>query len=257
MQPLAIVFTTMSGVGRKRSQFENNFTTLSSDTKKKKVQCKKCGYTSMWNATRLKDHVEKCFGATETAVKREILSVDAEVASVMSSPSAVTPTCDSSPSTFSPSPSPGTSATQPQQSKFTSRSSITGLSSFVCTMSRTKQEGLKRKLAKSIYTSGVPFRYVENPHFLDWASEMNPAFKVPTRREIAGKLLTDEDASTTAFVRHRIESAPERSLTLVTDGWTNVTGESIVNYVVCDPKPMFLDSVAPKEKHTGKGLVNN
>lgn len=243
----------MSGVGRKRSQFENNFTTLSSDAKKKKVQCKKCGYVSMWNATRLKDHVDKCFGATETAVKREIPSPDSEVASVIScsSPSAVAPSHDSNPST-----SPGTLATQPQQPKFTSQHSVKGLSSFLCTMSRTKQDGLKRKLAKSIYTSGVPFRFVENPHFLDWVSEMNPAFKVPTRREIAGKLLTDEDASTTAFVRHRIESAPVRSLTLVTDGWTNVTGESIVNYVVCDPKPMFLDSVAPKEKHTGKELVN-
>ena len=81
---------------------------------------------------------------------------------------------------------------------------------------------------------------------------MNPSFKVPSRREVSGTLLSQEDEATTARVLDRIKAAEPRSLTLVTDGWTDVNGDSVINYIVCDPKPMFFDSVAPKERHTGK-----
>ena len=87
---------------------------------------------------------------------------------------------------------------------------------------------------------------------MDLAHELNPSFKVPSRREISGKLLTQKDEATTARVLDRTKAASPRSLTLVMDGWTNVNGDSVINYIVCDQKPMFFDSVVPKERHTGE-----
>lgn len=237
----------MPNQGRKRSTVEEHFRPYASDAKVRKVECKFCGYVAMWNATRLADHISKCKGKYPSLVS------DSQVTVTATSPCSTNSLQDKNGETLIPSSSSLTVADEKSDiSNFKSNTcSGRGLSAFVCMMSKTRQELLQRKLAKSIFSGGVPFRYVENKHFIEWAKEMNPSFKVPSRREISGRLLSHEDEATSALVLERIRAAPPKSLTLATDGWTNVTGDYIINYIVCDPNPMFFNSVAPKERHTG------
>ncbi|CAH1383434.1 unnamed protein product [Tenebrio molitor] len=47
------------------------------------------------------------------------------------------------------------------------------------------------------------------------------------------------------------------ALTLVSDGWTDNTGNSIINVLFCTPKPFFFKSVTSNcESHTGEYISN-
>lgn len=39
-----------------------------------------------------------------------------------------------------------------------------------------------------------------------------------------------------------------QTLSLCCDGWTNIKGEGVVNFIICTPKPVFYKSIHPKEK---------
>lgn len=47
------------------------------------------------------------------------------------------------------------------------------------------------------------------------------------------------------------------SLALMTDGWTNVTGDGLINFIVTTPKPVFLKSINRKtNRETGEYVAN-
>lgn len=49
-----------------------------------------------------------------------------------------------------------------------------------------------------------------------------------------------------------------QSLAIMSDGWSNIRHESIVNFIVTTPKPVFVESVETKEeRHTGNLIALN
>ena len=66
------------------------------------------------------------------------------------------------------------------------------ISSFVTRISSQRLKALQAMMARAIYTSGSPFRLVENEDWAAFLSELNPSFKMPSRADVGGRLLDGE-----------------------------------------------------------------
>lgn len=108
-------------------------------------------------------------------------------------------------------------------------------------------------LAKAIYVSGTPLGIVEHPLWREFFSKLRPSFNLPSRKQISTTLLDSQYEKTKEVVEKEIKNA--KILHLQCDGWSNVRNESIINFVVTQPKPYFVDFVASEaNRHTGEYL---
>lgn len=109
-------------------------------------------------------------------------------------------------------------------------------------------------LAKAIFVSGAPFVMVEHPVWKEFFKRLRPSYELPSRKHISTTLLDFHYNQTKKMVDNEVKNANVLHLQL--DGWSNIRNESIINFVVNQPKPYFVDFVATEEKsHTGQYLA--
>lgn len=134
-------------------------------------------------------------------------------------------------------------------------SSSRALSSFADIVTDKQSESLTKKLARAIYVSGTPLQFTESPVWKDLFKEIRPAYKMPSRYQLSNKLLDNEFKEIKSKVMEKINEAPV--LTLQTDAWSNIRNDSITNYIINTPAPVFFRSVHTKaERHTGLFLAS-
>jgi hypothetical protein len=113
-----------------------------------------------------------------------------------------------------------------------------------------KQE-FERLWARYVYSSGVSFNSCENPALQEAMRKAAPRFEIPSRWKLSNTLLDSEYAHVKkdmvgVIKQHMSEENPSDSvgICLTTDGWSNVHGESIVNFVACTPfaPPVYICS---------------
>lgn len=81
-----------------------------------------------------------------------------------------------------------------------------------------------------------------------------PAYAPPPRHSLGGGLLEAEHGRVMTQVEDKINCP--LSVTLLTDGWTNVLGDSILNFVVATPMPIFYNAVeTERQRHTGEYIT--
>lgn len=109
-------------------------------------------------------------------------------------------------------------------------------------------------MAKAIYVSGAPLSMVEHPLWKEFFAKMRPSFDVPPRKEVSTVLLDSEYSKTQKVVQNEVKNS--NALHLQLDGWSNIRNESIINFIVTQPKPLFVDFIATEEKsHTGEFMA--
>jgi hypothetical protein len=121
----------------------------------------------------------------------------------------------------------------------------------------TPQEKAKLDVlfARAIYSTATPFHIVENHYWIEFFRHLRPAYKLPSRHCISNPLLNKEYELMQEEVNIKMQAAD--ALTLVSDGWTDNTGNSIINVLFCTPKPFFFKSVTSNcESHTGEYISN-
>ncbi|ODQ70886.1 hypothetical protein LIPSTDRAFT_74386, partial [Lipomyces starkeyi NRRL Y-11557] len=94
---------------------------------------------------------------------------------------------------------------------------------------------LQQELANFLFTSGLSFTWLTTLPSENGSTTFARAFEIP----------------------HRKETQTESHMTLVTDSWTNIRGEAIVNYVLVAPNgEAMFHSADPTgaESHTGSYL---
>lgn len=129
------------------------------------------------------------------------------------------------------------------------------ISSFADKISSKQSETLDKKLALAIYVSGSPLNFSEMAVWQDFIKEIRPAYKMPSRYQLSNKLLENEFQNVQKTVMAKVKEAP--ILTLQTDAWSNIRNDSITNYIINTPTPVFYKSVHTKEeKHTGIFLAS-
>lgn len=114
-------------------------------------------------------------------------------------------------------------ALQSQNSDETSSATNT----FLCSLNE-----LKESIAGFVFKSGVSFRVVELDCFKQIFSVINPVLldAVPSRKELSTQLLDKEYGK----IQEQLHAILDNStnLTLISDGWTNVSGQHLVNFCI-------------------------
>jgi len=131
----------------------------------------------------------------------------------------------------------------------------TTIENFVDRMSEEEQETLEISLSQALFAAGVPFSFLENDYVIQFFQQLCLAFKLPNRKKLADELLDDVFDGVKAECNEQILQA--KSLTMVSDGWSNINQESVQNFVICTPKPLFFDAIySGEESHTAKWVAN-
>ncbi|KAK9427200.1 hypothetical protein V1505DRAFT_396313 [Lipomyces doorenjongii] len=148
----------------------------------------------------------------------------------------------------------------PSSASVRSLSSAANMGRWVDTITEGEMLLLQQELANFLFTSGLPFSLVDNPALRKWVNHLRPAFEIPHRKEVATTMLDDSyDRMKGQMI---LKTQAESHMTLVTDSWTNIRDEAIVNYVFVTPngEAMFHNAdPTGTESHTGsylsKGII--
>jgi len=98
---------------------------------------------------------------------------------------------------------------------------------------------------------------VENPAFLRFLQRLRPAYKPPTRYKLAGPLLNAAYTNTKKDMSLVLRDSAKQ-ITVVSDGWTNIRGESIVNYMaVTREHAIFLKSTPTYEQRHNAAYISS
>lgn len=91
----------------------------------------------------------------------------------------------------------------------------------------TENEKLKfdRLLADAIYTNALPLSLVDSPTFAQFIRALRPSYALPSRDQISNSLLDDVYNKTMESTREKLALA--KTITLISDGWSNVRNDGI------------------------------
>ena len=149
-------------------------------------------------------------------------------------------------------PQSSTSFTAKQQNKRLKNAKI---ENFMDSISEEEQDTLEILLAQALFAAGVPFSFLENEYVIQFFQRLRPAFKLPNRKKLANELLNDVFDEVKAECNEQILQA--NSLTMISDGWSNINRESVQNFIICTPKPLFFDAIySGEESHTAKWIAD-
>jgi hypothetical protein len=89
-------------------------------------------------------------------------------------------------------------------------------------------------IAMFFFRTGVAFRVVEHPAFLQMFACICPAVIMPSRHLVAGRRLDAAYLSELRNVIEKLEAVPY--VALVFNGWSNPRRESLINFIVVAPE---------------------
>ncbi|XP_065315124.1 uncharacterized protein LOC135924008 [Gordionus sp. m RMFG-2023] len=126
---------------------------------------------------------------------------------------------------------------------------------FFDTITEQNQTQLDSALALAIFMSNCPFNLVENKYFNNFLKLMRPAYKIPSRHAISKTLLDFEYIKVKNIINNKFNNL--KDFTLISDGWTNIRGESIINFIIMTPEPIFFKSIDTGScAHTGEYIAS-
>lgn len=230
--------------GRKPAAVRKVFLPATSTGKIKKMACKFCKTAVADNGKRMTDHIQACkkcpadvklnytVNTSYQHPARESPAVAASTSSSATGKPTATDKCLSLP--------PG---------------KMGRLESFADRITPAEQSEIDTALARAVFASGAPLSMTENVYWQAAFRKLRPAYSLPSRYSLTNTLLNAEYSRVNTSVNEEIASA--QSLGLMCDGWSNIRNESIINFVVTTPKPVFYKSIASgSTSHTGEYMAN-
>ena len=82
--------------------------------------------------------------------------------------------------------------------------------------------------------------FAESESFKQFCKILRPAYKAPSRKQIAGPLLDQDFAQIQAEIKQKIHKS--NWVKSVSHGWSNIRNEHVVNFLVIIPsekKPLY------------------
>ncbi|KAL0851553.1 hypothetical protein ABMA28_007341 [Loxostege sticticalis] len=205
-------------------------------------------------ANRLKEHLVKCNNCPND-VKQLYKSENKrlkERVNVTSTPASPAPT-SVSPSNLTPiptitTPTPITPIVLPTHST-TTNSSNNSEFSFIESLpnsSTNTHEVADTALARAIYASGVPLSLLESEYWQAVFKIFDPSYTVPSRHLLSNHLLEAEYTRVKKEIECKLAKAVALGLTC--DGWTNIVGKGVINFMITTPKPIFYNAIYPESE---------
>jgi hypothetical protein len=117
---------------------------------------------------------------------------------------------------------------------------------FVDNLTVGERDNITKSFATFFFRTGIPFRVAESSAMKDLVKKMRPSYVnfIPSAAMIGNSLLNKEYDE--LFERGKSFLASASNYSLVTDGWSNMRNEHLVNFVILVPghKPFFFKSVS-------------
>lgn len=112
-------------------------------------------------------------------------------------------------------------------------------------LSEEQRDDISAKLANFFFRTGISLRLADSAAFKDFVSSLNPVYaeKTPSSKTISGPLLDQQYGKFSKILEEILDTS--QNLTLVSDGWTNIRGDHIVNFCVKAQhrKPFFYSAI--------------
>ncbi|KAF7247088.1 Zinc finger BED domain-containing protein 4 [Varanus komodoensis] len=245
-------------------------------TEGKKIigQCKYCGQTYANNATRMKRHLticKKCPERVQSSYKK-LLQLSAGTTSGKSLLQELIEFGNSSEATIFPKvntesvklpalgkveagPSFSRSVPQDMQSMSSCSGQPSFLAKFVDKMSKEDQERADETLARAIFASRIPLSITENQYWKEHYKLIRPSYKLPSRYRLSHSLLDREYNRVQTMAVQRISQT--EALTLISTGWTNIQGKSLLSIMFAMPEPVFLKAIPTTSSHHTTECIAN
>ena len=152
------------------------------------------------------------------------------------------------PQSHSSATGPSTSAAPSSTSSYFVMRSRPGGQPSIRSLIKTKEtEEADKLVAKCFLWSDIPFNIANNPFYhpmFEAAAIVGPGYRGPSYHDLRGRLLQGEKADCTERLAQLRETWKTTGCTVMSDGWTDGKGRSILNFLVSCPKgTMFIKSV--------------
>ena len=121
---------------------------------------------------------------------------------------------------------------------------------FFDSMDEPSQRNADECFSRAVYATGSPLMLKANVYWKRFLNVLRPAYTPPTRHALSTHFLNREFNRVHAKVKQTIDKAD--CISVIFDGWSNVRGQGIINYIVSTPRPVFYKSTDTKVNwHTG------
>jgi Protein of unknown function (DUF 659)/BED zinc finger len=115
-------------------------------------------------------------------------------------------------------------------------------------LKRNEKEEADNLLAKFLLWSDIPFSIVRNNPFfqpaVDAIASVGPGYKIPSYHDFRGRILQNQKRDCTQRLEDFRASWAKTGCTVMSDGWTDQKGRSLLNFLVsCPQGTMFMKSV--------------
>lgn len=103
---------------------------------------------------------------------------------------------------------------------------------------------LNQNLAKAIFVSGSPLSMVEHPLWINFFKNIRPSFQLPSRYRLSSTYLNAQYSEMQGEINKQLGEAKYHHLQC--DGWSNLKNESVINFIISKPEPLFVEYVMTK-----------
>ena len=120
---------------------------------------------------------------------------------------------------------------------------------FFDSMEERIQRNADEYLARAVYAKGSPLMLTDNVYWKRFLNVLRLAYTPPTRHALSTHLL-DAEFRVQVKAKKIIEKAD--CIAIISDVWSNVCGQGIINYIISTPQPVLYKSTSTSDnRHTG------
>jgi len=101
-------------------------------------------------------------------------------------------------------------------------------------MPMNEATAIHRQLLRALISANVPFSFVDNPEVNKLFKMLRPSYDLPSRKWISTEVLDQVHEEVELEIKKFATEA--KFLTLSGDGWTNVSKQSMVNFILTNEK---------------------
>lgn len=110
-----------------------------------------------------------------------------------------------------------------------------------------RRENVCLDIGRFVFENGLPFHIASSPSFANMirsVGDYGRGLKPPSSYELKTWILTEEVNTTTKMVDEVKKTWPSTGVTIMSDGWTDIKGRSLINFLVNNPEgTVFLKCV--------------
>jgi hypothetical protein len=118
---------------------------------------------------------------------------------------------------------------------------VIGVTVSETTIDRDEKEELDMLFSDFVFSTNSPFSIADAPSLTRLVKKLRPNYQVPCSRTVGTTQLEERYAECVQKIKEFTDKSG--SICITTDGWSNINGQHLVNFIALTPAPVFLGSI--------------